>query len=222
MNQRLQVFLPFLKCTMLLLSLLLMLVASTSDEQPEPLSYQPPVDEERIAEVVKKAQKGDAASFTTLYHWYYTQVYRHLVRMVGYHEDAADLAAETFTKAWWGLPGLYDERRFRSWLYSIATHAALDHIRRKKSHEPFWEGPIEDHTDEGAARFEGRVEEQELVRLALMRVAPKPRSCLLLHVEGFSQDEIAKLLGLSRKSVGTYVSIAREQFRQAYHRLENA
>src|SRR2546422_290877 len=131
MNQRLQVFLPFLKCIMLLLSLLLMLVASTSDKQPEPLSYQPPVDEERIAEVVKKAQKGEA-------------------------------------------------------------------------------------------RFEGRVEEQELVRLALMRVAPKPRSCLLLHVEGFSQDEIAKLLGLSRKSVGTYVSIAREQFRQAYHRLENA
>ena len=52
-------------------------------------------------------------------------------------------------------------------------------------------------------------------------VHPKFRACLLLQLEGFDQQEIAQLLGLSKNSVATYVSVAREQFRRAYHRLEH-
>ncbi len=69
--------------------------------------------------------------------------------------------------------------------------------------------------------FEDEIEEQELIQLALAQVAPKPRACLLLQIEGFSQEEIARQVGLQKKSVGTYVSMAREQFRQSYRQLKN-
>jgi len=218
MSHRVQVALSSIKRIVLLLGMLLLLAASTFDDAPLP----PPNDEEVIAEVVRKAQEGDEASFTLLYRWYYAQIYKHLRRMVGNYEDASDLASETFQKAWKGLLGVHDRRKFPNWLYSIATHVALDHLRRKKVRQPFWEYPSEDQIYEDTVRFEGSVEKRELVGLALMHVAPKPRACLLLQLEGFSQDEIARLLGLNRKSVGTYVSMAREQFRRAYHRLANS
>jgi len=137
-------------------------------------------------------------------------------------EDASDLASETFRKAWEGLPKIHEKWKFLHWLYSIASHVALDHLRRNKARPPFLEYPSDDQTAKDTVRFEDSVEEWELVKLALMQVAPKPRACLLLQLQGLSQDEVARLLGLNRKSVGTYVSMAREQFRQAYHRLANS
>jgi RNA polymerase sigma-70 factor, ECF subfamily len=140
---------------------------------------------------------------------------------VGNPEDASDLATETFVKAWRGVPGILDGRRFSSWLYSIATHTALDYLRRRKRDQTSISDQDKKLSDEYTFGFESRIEEQELVRLALEHVAPKPRACLLLQLEGFSQAEISALVGLQRKSVGTYVSMAREQFRRAYHRLED-
>ena len=178
-------------------------------------------NEALILDTVMRARAGDETSFYSLYHWYYMDIYRHLVRMVGNPEDASDLAQETFCKAWRGLAGVYDGRRFRGWLYRIATNAALDHLRRKKINLLVWGNPGEDAPNKHTAHFEGRVEERELIKQALKQVAPKPRACLLLQIEGFSKSEIGMIVGLRQQSVGTYVSIAREQFRHAYDQLKN-
>jgi len=216
MNLPAQSFLAPAKRIALSIFLVLLAVWTVDAGQTEP-----PPDEGSIPGIVKKAQNGDDLSFDALYRSYYTQIYAYLVRLVGNHEDASDLAQETFTRAWRSLPGVHDGQRFRSWLYRIATNAALDHLRRQKRSRRFWEHQGQEAIDEHIVRLEGRVEEQELVQLALQHVTPKLRACLVLQLEGFSQQEIAQLMGLSRKSVGTYVSIAREQFRQAYSRLEN-
>src|SRR6266516_2623318 len=150
-------------------------------------SYPPPQDETTILDIVRRARDGDDTSFTVLYHWYYSHIYNYLVRLVGNRQDASDLVQETFVRAWRGLPGIYDGRRFRGWLYKIATNLALDHLRRKKREKAICGNAGMETTEEPTARFEGRVEERELVRLALEQVAPKPRACLLMQQEGFSQ-----------------------------------
>ena len=71
-------------------------------------------------------------------------------------------------------------------------------------------------------RFEEQMEEQELIRLALEEVSPRPRTCYLLYFQaGLSHAEIAEFMGMKEKSVGTYISMARDQFRRAYNRLRN-
>lgn len=176
--------------------------------------------EEVLLEEVRKARAGDKEAFNSLYRWHYPQIYKHLYRMVGNPEDASELAAEVFLRAWCVLADLHDERSFRSWLFSIATHKALDFFRRQRGHQSSWECLGEDITDTKAGVLELRVEQNELIGLALKQVAPKPLACLLLQIEGFSHAEIARLVGLGPKSVGTYVSVAREQFRQAYHQFD--
>lgn len=206
----------------LLLVVMISSVCILDAKRSKPIPSHSFIDEEIIEEVVEKAQEGNDDSFALLYQWYYKQIYRHLFQMVGNHEDATDLAAESFTRAWRALPILYDGRRFPGWLYRIATNAALDHLRRKKRNLPLYESADKSRIDNSIESFEKCVEMRDLIRLALIQISQKPRSCLCLHLKGYSHDEIAGQLGLGKDSVNTYISIARAQFRKAYHRLEKA
>ena len=69
---------------------------------------------------------------------------------------------------------------------------------------------------------EEEVEETELLKIALARVSPTYRPCLILYViEEFSQRQIAEMLQIKESSVGKYVSRGKEELRQIYRRLAN-
>ena len=73
-------------------------------------------------------------------------------------------------------------------------------------------------------RIEGpeeQVSEADMIKKTLARLSPQYRTCLLLQVvAGFSQRDIALLLGISEKSVGSNVCRARDQFRHIYQNLK--
>src|SRR5207249_2412318 len=67
---------------------------------------------------------------------------------------------------------------------------------------------------------EEKVEEAELVRMALMQVSQKYRPCLLLEiVEELPQREIAQLLKISERTVRRYITRGYEELCDAYQRL---
>jgi len=180
-------------------------------------------DEQELTEVVKRAQEGDEAAFDRLFQTYNIRICTYLLRMVGNEEEAHDLAQETFLKAWRALSQAThaDELRFDSWLYRIATRTAIDYLRGSQFR---WLRRIQQVVETNpAARLPGpedRIAEMEHITQALAQVTPKYRACLLLQIEvGFSQKEIAQLLGSNEKSVSVYVSRGREQFRRAYLHL---
>src|SRR2546421_7590867 len=159
--------------TLLFIPFFLIVIASIPDTDPSELPPSSSNDEESMLDIVKKAKEGDEASFTQLYHRHYTEIYKHLLRLVGNREDAADLAAVTFTRVWRRLPGIHDGRHFRGWLYKIATNVAIDHLRNKKKKFFLWGNTGEDTGDEHAVRFEDGIEVKELTWQALKQVALK-------------------------------------------------
>src|SRR5579885_2037406 len=158
-----------------------------------------------LGELVQRAQHGEHAAFAALFERYNAPLCRYLVRLVGNVEIGHDLAQDTFLKAWRSLPTLRDGERFSSWLYQIATNLARSHARRARLiHWLPWSGPLE--STAGSSRLE----------------RPERRACVLLALEGgFTHREIARLLGISEKSVNTYLSRGCQQFRLAYKRLAN-
>lgn len=181
---------------------------------------QPPSDSS-VTAVVVQARAGDQAAFTALFHQYNAPLCRYLAHLVGNDEVARDLAQETFFRAWQSLPTMRDEQRFAPWLYKIATNLARSYQRHARLVR--WL-PWAESVGEQARHVPGperQVVEAELVALAMARLTPKYRVCLLLQLEGgFSQREIAQLLHLTEKSVSVYVSRGRQQFLQAYQELE--
>ena len=76
-------------------------------------------------------RRGSREASDQLVRRYYDEVYAFIYRQVGDREDALDLTQESFIAALRALPS-FDRRKskFRTWLYSIATHKVID-ARRK-------------------------------------------------------------------------------------------
>jgi RNA polymerase sigma-70 factor (ECF subfamily) len=174
--------------------------------------------------LVERARAGDHAAFTALFERYNARICRYLARLVLDDDLGRDLAQDTFLAAWRGMASIQDAARFGPWLYQIATNLARSHLRRARLIRwlPWGEPGV--HTGAGHPSMPGpedQTGQAEYVALALAAVSPKCRACLLLQIdEGYSQREVARLLGISEKSVSAYTSRGRQQFRQAYQRLE--
>lgn len=178
-------------------------------------------------EIVRRARAGDQQAFTHLYEQYHGPLCTYLAHLLGNDEVGRDLAQETFIRAWKGLPKLQDDLSFRPWLYRIATNVARSYRQHERPWLVRWLPWRDDEKDTrekgntpGALSVAGPEEqagEREHIRQVLSALAPQARTCLLLqHVAGFSQREIAAILGISEKSVSAYVSRGCEQFRQRY------
>lgn len=171
--------------------------------------------------LVVNAQKGNEASFETLYERYNNRISRYLTRMVGDDGVGCELTQETFLKAWAALPGLRSPERFTGWLYRIATNCAHTYQQRARHMQTVsWDVCEQGIEPLSIAGPETQVAEAELLAIALSRVSLTYRPCLILYViEEFSQRDIASLLKMKEASVSKYVSRGKEELRQIYARL---
>jgi RNA polymerase sigma-70 factor (ECF subfamily) len=203
----------------------------------------PATPDGRAAEAVllKLASAGDADAFGELARAYHAELRAHCYRMLGSVQDAEDALQETLLRAWRGLPGFAGRSSVRSWLYAIATNAALDAAKHRSRRElpvdfgpaagqdggqataaatPLWLEPYPDQwLAHGPARSpEARYEQRESVELAfivaLQFLPPLQRAVLLLReVAGLSAAEISSQLGTSAAAVNSALQRARAAVR---------
>ena len=161
---------------------------------------------------VSRAQAGDRKAFSELVRRHQSPVYRYLLRMLGSHEDALELAQDTFIKAWQALPQWQPEAQFRTWLFRIANNAALDALRRRKLVEFV---PLEDGYDAPGSEPDPEHQAQvtqdvRQLEASLNKLAPEHRQILLLReVEEMSYEEIGRVLSLSEGTVKSRLARAR-------------
>jgi RNA polymerase sigma-70 factor (ECF subfamily) len=175
-------------------------------------------------DLVKRAQAGDAESFAILFQNHQHEICGYLVSLLRNHEDAFDFTQQVFFKAWLHIGTLKNPSCFTAWLRQIARHLIYDYWRGKGNKVLFvsWEDLAENNAVEGVDGPEDNYVESELMKLALAELPCKLRMCLLMGaVYGFSHDEIAERVGIGEKSVGTYISSARKEFRVIYQRLQS-
>jgi RNA polymerase sigma-70 factor (ECF subfamily) len=163
-------------------------------------------------EWVRAARAGDRTAFSALVRHHQRSLYRYLLRMVGRPEEAMELTQETFVRAWQGLPQWQPDARFRTWLFTIGSNAALDVLRRRRTVEFV---PLDDvfeaaHPGAGPERQAQATQEVRRLEAALARLTPEHREILLLReVEDMSYEEIARVLGLTEGTVKSRLARAR-------------
>lgn len=84
--------------------------------------------------LVQKIQEGEKELFSVLYEKYCHKILSFLFYKCSDMNQAEDLAAETFLKAFDAIGAFRPQREkaFSSWLYTIATNVFLDSVKRKK------------------------------------------------------------------------------------------
>jgi len=151
-----------------------------------------------------------------LYAAHHAEIYGYLSRMVRDDELAADLAQETFVKAFRAYDTLIDHDRARAWLYQIAGRTALDELRRRRivRFVP-WTGESRGVDASAEDLVLDRRLHGDLER-ALGQIPSRQRMALLLaEVQGLNGAELAESLGVSHVAARALLSRARESLRQA-------
>ena len=178
--------------------------------------------QDELTGLVRLAQAGNPDALTVLLQKHEHEIYCYFLGRIGNRDEALDRTQQTLFKAWRNLSTLDDASSFKPWLYTIAKNLARDYWRAKKASSQSWEELEADIGTESMLGPEEYVIKADLVKLALAELTPKFRDSLLLQlVGGLSRHEIAARLEISERSVCTYISYARKQFRHAYARLEN-
>jgi RNA polymerase sigma-70 factor (ECF subfamily) len=92
------------------------------------------VDSERIAAaaVARAFRSGDEGTFIAAVERFRGELQLHCYRMLGSLEDSEDLVQETLLRAWRARAKFEGRSTLRAWLYSIATNACLDLLRRRR------------------------------------------------------------------------------------------
>jgi RNA polymerase sigma-70 factor, ECF subfamily len=85
--------------------------------------------------LVIAAQGGDERAFEALVAERQGELRAHCYRMLASTSDADDAVQEALVRAWRGLPSFERRSSFRTWLFKITTHAALDVARSRRRRE---------------------------------------------------------------------------------------
>jgi len=171
-------------------------------------------------ELVARARSGDADAITELYRRHERRVYNLALRTLGNSWDAADVAQETFIKAFKNLDSFKGEARFGTWLHRIAVNAAYDHLRRHRP-EPMEAEILDDLSGPaGAAAVVGSGRDgidpavdglSEPLRAALMDLDDGFRFAVVLcDLLGFPYVEAAQILGVQEGTIKSRIFRARE------------
>lgn len=177
---------------------------------------------------IARAKAGDTEAFAAIYHKYERPIYQFIYRMVGNAEDASDLTQECFLRAYRALPQTSDDLNIGAWLRRIASNVCLDALRRRQrlrwlrlDQLPPWHHAPHRSTGSDPERAFLRTEAQDTVERVLQKLQPRQRIALILReYEGYTSDEIAEMLGISRSAAKSLLFRAREEFRRLYHEVE--
>ena len=175
----------------------------------------------RSAEMTRPRDRSEArdAEFDRLFVEYSRPIYNYALRMIGDADRAADIAQDTFIKAYRKLDTLADASSARAWIYRIATNTAIDAMRRARHTVRMdldEDRPVEQ--PDGGPGPETQVLSgllDERIGRALLRLKPNHRQCLILSdVEEMSAAQIGEVMEMSGGAVRVLLCRARGEMRR--------
>ncbi|MFZ9660771.1 MAG: RNA polymerase sigma factor [Chitinophagaceae bacterium] len=131
-------------------------------------------------------------------------VYRFILKNLRNEEDARDVVQSSFEKLW-NHRASVDVERAKSYLFTIAHHQMIDHLRKAKRNRFLDEIP-----EKATTSVESMKNVRQILQNALDRLNETQRSLVMLKdYEGYSYAEIGEIMGLSESQVKVYLHRAR-------------
>ena len=202
-------------------------------ESPRParlaagVAWRPHAEEADDRDLLLRSGAEDTAAFEALFKRHRDGLQGFLYRKLGSVEEAEDALSLTFSNAWRARSSFRGHSSGKSWLYRIATHVALDMLRRRcrrVTEEELTPAKVE-RLDAAEAPTpepltalldaEWEIETERVVHQAIARLnADQRRLVRLFYFDGRSHEEIGGIVGLSASKVKGRLHLIRERLRR--------
>lgn len=184
--------------------------------------------------VLRDARGGDREAAVRLLEPWRRPLFGYVLRMVAHAADAEDLTQDVYLRALESLPRFRQEAKFSTWLFGIATHVCLDHLRARRRWrvEAQLEGERRANSSDEEPVEIGRVMSQpefvfeirEHINFCFTCIGrslePQEQAALVVkEVLGFRNEEGAEILGVSEPQFRHRLAAARAAMARAYDGL---
>jgi RNA polymerase sigma-70 factor, ECF subfamily len=152
-------------------------------------------------QLIEEVRNGKRRAFTALMHRYQQRVYWAARRIVGTHEDADDIAQETFVKAYTALGDFRGDSSFFTWIYRIAVNLSLNAVRKRQLVNYLRENEIINRvfpSSEDPSRDVEFKETQSRLQEAISRLPERQRAVFVMrYFDEMSYEEISEVMKTS-------------------------
>jgi len=185
----------------------------------------------QTAELLKAAKGGDPDAYQTLTQKAVPIIFRRALEITSNHHDAEDVLQETLLKGFTHISQFRGDAQLSTWLVRIGLNEAIMTLRKRRRDIPLVPeaGPTGKLEESPVAYQDEKVQTDSqitrtemggLLNKALKRLPARARQVLhLRYLEGYSIEETASRLNLSRGSVKAYACRSRARLRKELRRL---
>ncbi|HEX6258536.1 MAG TPA: RNA polymerase sigma factor [Candidatus Saccharimonadales bacterium] len=164
-------------------------------------------------ELIAQSIDGNHLAYAELVNRYKNALYRHCFAIVRNEDAAEDIAQDTFITAYYKLPTYDSAYRLSTWLFKIATHKALNWLKRTAR-----EVAAE---DELIASVASSLPQPDVAALnselhqAVDKLQPRYRAVISLYYwQGLSYQEVATVLAVPEGSVKGWMRRAKDALKK--------
>lgn len=211
---------------------------SNSVESTGSVSQSSNTSERSDEELLKLFRAGNASAFDALVHRYEGELFGYLNRYLRNRELAEDTFQTTFMTVYQKAETFEEGKRFKPWLYAIATNQAIDASRKRKrrqtiSLENEWDsgessakaGSLRDVLESNNEKPDSLImmdEKKVQVRKAIDTLPENLRQVLILaYFHEFKYQEISEVLEIPLGTVKSRLHAALEKFQQSWERMQD-
>lgn len=182
-----------------------------------------PINRAEEEAIVRRAQRGDLAAYDELVCRYQERIYATIYHMTSNHEDANDLAQESFIKGFQALKSFKGGSSFYTWLYRIAVNKTINFLKQRKNRSGMSLNDLDFNaekdpdlvalvSDKTPRRDAALSELQKKLNEAMQKLSEPHRLVVTLHdVQGLAHEEIADIMECNVGTVRSRLFYARQQ-----------
>ena len=181
--------------------------------------------------IVKRVQEGDVEAYNLLVIKYQHKIFQVIGKFVNNQADIADVAQESFIKAYRAINSFRADSSFYTWLYRIAVNTAKTHLEsnnKTRNHldvdSPEFQSIDEQGVLSSSDTPDRIIESQELQQVIIDAMADLPselsEAITLREVEGMSYEDMAVVLKVPIGTVRSRIFRARQFIEQRMSKFE--
>jgi len=122
-------------------------------------------------------------------------------------EDRKDLYQEIIYQSWKSYGNFKGESKFSTWLYKVSLNIALTFLTKKKKLSSLRdELPLPDNNSDSV-----NSDRTDYLYRAITQLAEIDRAVIMLHLDGYANDEISEMMGISKNHTGVKLHRIRQQ-----------
>lgn len=169
--------------------------------------------------LLKALSRGDEAAFKSLFLKYFQRVRRFIDRLLQDGGAAEDMAQDIFLRIWQNRESMAEVANLNAYMYNASRNAVHQYLRHKLVVQRYNEENGHDAVGEVSDNnVENHLFAEELLTLITYTVdnMPLQRRTIynLSRVDGHSNDEIADLLSISKRTVENHITAALSDIRK--------